>query len=156
MKDKGHNLKEQKQEAREQEITERLNVYHEEIYFQNKELLRAQEELEKSKNSYQELFNNAPAAYVIYSSNNELIKSNAAFSAIVGLMNEEILGESITDYIDQEDQDNFYFHKKNVLKGDIIDSIYLTVKGNKVIAVSNLIKINDENHIKTIFIELPK
>ena len=156
MKDKRHNLEEGKQEAREQEITEKLNVYHEEIYFQNKELLRAQEELEKSKNSYQELFNNAPAAYVIYSSNNELIKSNEAFSAIVGDVNEEILGASITDYIDQGDQDNFYFHKKKVLNGEKVPSIYLTIKDSNVIAVSNLIKINDENHIKTIFIKLPK
>lgn len=154
MNDKGHSLKKDNEESREQEITEKLNVYHEEIYFQNKELLRAQAELEKSKNSYKELFNNAPAGYVIYSNSNELIKINEVFSKMVGKSQELILGTPITDYINQTDQDKFYFYKRDLLKGEVVGAIELTINKNKVIAVSNLIEINDEKHIKTILIEL--
>jgi PAS domain-containing protein len=156
MKDKNHNLDEKKHESREQEITEKLNVYHEEIYFQNKELLRAQEELGKSRNAYQELFNNSPAGYVIYSNENVLIKSNVAFNAMVQKKEKDILESAITDYINEKDQDVFYFHKKKLLKENKTDSIYLRINGVKVVVVSNVIEINDEPHIKTVLIQCPK
>lgn len=156
MKDKNHNINQKEQDVREQEITEKLNVYHEEIYFQNRELLRSQEALEKSKNAYMELFHNAPAGYVIYSNSNELIKANSVFSEMIGVNLEKVLGTYITDYIDQSDQDDFYFHKKNLLQGEEMKAIYLKINQSKSIAISSLIEIDGEKHFKTIVIQLPK
>lgn len=156
MSDKNHDAEKGKQKVREQEITEKLNVYQEEIFFQNKELLRSKEALERSKESYKELFNKAPAGYIIYSNNNELIKVNKVFANMLEKYEEEILGTLITDHIDHKEQDNFYFHKKNLLKENKIEPIYLTINQLDVIAISNLIEIDNEKHIKTILIQLPQ
>lgn len=155
MKD-DYSVKNEKQEVREQEMTEKLNVYHEEMYFQNKELLRTQQALEKSKDSYKELFNNAPAGYIIYSNTNKLIKVNKAFSKMIGVSQRKILGTLITDYINHSDQDKFYFHKKKLLKEKKSHSIKIKIHQLEVIAITNLIEFEDEIHFKTIFIGLPK
>ena len=155
MMNKNQTLSKKEKMKRKQEVTEQLNVYHEEIHFQNKELQRAQVALEKSKDSYKELFLKAPAAYVIYTNDNVLKKVNEVFCELIQLSEKEALETSISDYINEKDQDNFYFHKKKILNNNTSGSIDLTINGRKVIAISNLIQVKDELQIKMILIPVP-
>lgn len=149
------NLEKNRSDNREQEVTEKLNVYHEEIYFQNKELLRAQEELEKSKKSYEELFKHAPTPYIIISKDSELIKVNDAFSELVGVLSLDLIGEKLTDYIHSKDQDSFYFHKNTVLKEEDCQGIRLRINDKPVIMTSNVIELDANKHLKSIIVEVP-
>ena len=49
-----------------EEIIETVNIYHQELNYQNEELMRANMELSWLKEKYQLLFHEAPISYVLF------------------------------------------------------------------------------------------
>ncbi|MFO8066670.1 MAG: ATP-binding protein, partial [Bacteroidales bacterium] len=112
------------------EIIEEINIYHQELEFQNIELSRIREELEKSKSHYIELFHNAPIGYVVFKEDSIIKEVNTTFAKLVNYDIKSIIGSKITKYIHPNDQDKFYIITKKLLKEKSTNSIELVFKGN--------------------------
>ena len=52
-----------------EELLEEVNIYYQELEFQNDELQRISQDLDISKKHFADLFENAPVGYVIYDAN---------------------------------------------------------------------------------------
>ena len=52
-----------------EEIVETVNIYHQELTYQNEELMRTNMELSSLKDKYQLLFHEAPISYVLFNGN---------------------------------------------------------------------------------------
>ncbi len=99
-----------------EEILEEVNVYHQELEFQNQELMRIREELEESKHHYEDLFHNAPIGYVIFDKNSFIKNANIAFAQIVGSEQNSIINQQITYFVHPESQDDLYMFTKDIVK----------------------------------------
>ncbi|MBN2693102.1 PAS domain S-box protein [bacterium] len=97
------------------ELLQELSSYHEELIFQNEELRRAQIELEKTKEHFKNLFDEAPIGYFICDKELNLLDINKAFKELFTL-NSNFQKDKITNFISPESQDIFYFHSKNLIK----------------------------------------
>lgn len=92
-----------------------LRVHQIELEIQNKELRRSQEELEESRNRYQDLYNFAPAGYMTIDEAGLIIEAN--FTAAVLLEEEGMLvGQPILKFILADDQDIYYHHRTDIFK----------------------------------------
>ena len=126
------------------EILEEFSVYHQELEYQNEELRRIQTELEKAKEHYFQLFNDAPLAYVMVNKEQKITAANYVFCDLIG-MDERSLGErKIEEWISPESQDPFYFHMRKVFETGKTESLQLqvmTMEGIKTVKIhSNIMK----------------
>lgn len=112
---KGLNIEKLK-EKNVEEILEEINIYHQELEFQNIELLQTQEQLTQSRQHYKDLFENAPIGYVIFDEALRIQAVNMNFSKMVGEHKNDIIGEKLSRYIHPETQDAFYFQTQLMLK----------------------------------------
>lgn len=98
------------------EALEKLFVYHEELRFQNDELLRANTLVEKLQLNYESLFREAPLPYFLLDKNFLISKVNDAGRKL--LCHSELLGKSVTDFISSEYQDVLYYLKRKMVQGE--------------------------------------
>lgn len=118
---KGLNLEELRNKPIEQ-ILETISIYHQELEFQNRELMRAQEVIMRSEKKFSELFYDAPVGYVLISDQRKVIDVNKAFCEIVGYSSRELLQKPFTDFIHPDFQDQFYI---------FIHRLFRDAKGSK-------------------------
>lgn len=85
-----------------------LRVYHLELELQNEDLRRAQEELEKSRAKYFDLFELAPVGYFTLGQKNLIVEANLAGAAILGVERSWLAGRRFTHFIARDTQDVFY------------------------------------------------
>ncbi len=140
------------------EILEDIGIYHQELEYQNVELTRIREDLEISKSHYQDLFENAPLGYVLFDEDYYILSANNYFKKLTGY---EFLSDSktsITEYIDHESQDMFYFHVKNLIDENKTHAIQLRLKNEgKSVAVkfeSKLTKDSDKKVIRSAILDI--
>jgi hypothetical protein len=88
-------------------IIQELKVYQIELEIQNEELREAQRSLEESRNSYAQLYNQAPAGYVTLSSNGMILQANQTFLEMVSQDMQDVLNSSFTDFIANDQQKIF-------------------------------------------------
>lgn len=100
-----------------EEIVETVNIYHQELTYQNEELMRTNIELSSLKDKYQLLFHEAPISYVLYNSNDEITEANQTFCRRVGIVPSMINSHKITEFILPDYQDTFYFMKNRMIQG---------------------------------------
>ena len=112
-----------------EEILETINIYHQELEFQNVELARVNEHLNISEKNYADLFYNAPVAYVLFDENELIYKSNHAFEKLIGNNSKELYQTNIKKYIHPDYQDGFYFFLKRIKLEDSEEVIELQIKG---------------------------
>jgi PAS domain S-box-containing protein len=93
-----------------------LQVHQVELELQNEELRRAREEAEESRNKYQDLYDFDPVGYFILDEEERIREGNLAGAALLDTAREDLIRIPFTRFILPEDQDIFYFHKKEVLK----------------------------------------
>ncbi|AXI99883.1 PAS domain S-box-containing protein [Cyclonatronum proteinivorum] len=89
-------------------ILETLSVYHQELEFQNRELVRVQESLQESERKFAELFYQAPVGYIIITEDRTIEDVNYAFCVLTGVDKQDILEKPVTDFIHPDFQDLFY------------------------------------------------
>ncbi|MBN2795112.1 MAG: diguanylate cyclase [Clostridia bacterium] len=97
-------------DASKTELIQQISIYHEELYFQNQELMRINERLEIVKNNYQELFDFSPVCYFIINEKGLILDANKKASEWFGTVHET----NIAQYIDSESQNDFYFFLREV------------------------------------------
>ncbi len=140
------------------DLAEEISVYHQELMYQNKELMRIQGVLEESENKFKSLFFDAPIGYVIYKHTGEIELYNTSFSEMVSLDKKLQKRDNITKFISPEFQDAFYLHMKKLVKKGQEEELELKFLGkNKkkdVKVISSVWEINDEKHIKSAFMDI--
>lgn len=140
------------------EIIEEIIIYHQELEYQNQELLRIRDELEESKRHFFALFDEAPIAYVVFDSNNLIVNSNEAFRNMVEKTPKDIIGRSINEFIHKDDQNKFYFHFKELVKYGNVRGIQLLLRGeSKNIPVkveSNIMIENEKKFIRLTLLDI--
>mgnify|MGYP006272976345 CR=1 FL=1 len=101
-----------------EELIEELSIHEIELENQNDELRNAQLELEKTKNKYADLFENAPSSYLSFDEDFNIIEANHTFSKLISISGPLLTGSRITNFIHPDDQDTFYKHVKEVFRSN--------------------------------------
>ena len=97
-------------------ILHELQVHQIELEMQNEELLSSQQELEASRTRYYELYNFAPVGYLTISDKGIISKANLAFATLMAVPMKMLVRHPITQFIFREDQDVYYFWRKNLVE----------------------------------------
>lgn len=97
-------------------ILHELRVQQIEMEIQNEELLSSQKELEASRTRYYELYNFAPVGYLTISDKGVISKANLAFATLMAVPMKMLIRHPITQFIFPEDQEIYYFWRKNLVE----------------------------------------
>lgn len=112
-----------------QSLLEELNVYYQELEFQNDELSRIRHDLEQSRLHYKDLYDNAPFGYVTYDGAWAVISANKRFAELLGLEPDSLVGQSLARFIAPESQDALHFHLRDAGRGGVRDKARLSLRG---------------------------
>ncbi len=85
-----------------------LEVHQAELRIQNEELRLTQQELERSRREYSDLYDFAPAGYVIVNRKGVVVKANRAALDLLGRSKDKIMGRGFSQFIYHKDR-NAYF-----------------------------------------------
>lgn len=99
-----------------QELIQEISVYHQELMYQNEELLNRSLELEQAKALYQKLFEDSPVGYLVIDSNYVIKSANKTFSSYIGTVPNRLIGKTLTSMIHPDSQDAFYFCMQQLMK----------------------------------------
>lgn len=91
-----------------EELVEDLKIYQFELEFQNEELQRIQNELEKSRNSFRYLFDNAPIGYIVINDEYQILSCNNTFRKMMDISDECKKNLDFRKLIYPDDQDRFF------------------------------------------------
>ena len=97
-----------------EKLAEEISIYHQELVFQNEELLRQTAELKAMQKTYRELFNDAPIGYIVLDDIGKIIAANTMFSKLVRMELAQIRTLYLTSLIHPESQDAFYFSMREL------------------------------------------
>lgn len=102
-----------------EELVHELNVYYQELEFENEELKRVSRNLDELKNQYEDLFMNAPVGYVVYDEDYSIVSLNNLAKSIImehhSLQSNHKSPLKFDSIIRAESQDEFYFHIRSLL-----------------------------------------
>lgn len=125
-----------------EEIVEQISIYHQELQYQNQELSRANMELQFLQEKYKALFSDAPAGYVIYDQNDQILEANTTFCLRAGVSPSYITRHKVNEFIAPVYQDDFYFMKNKLYDGSKREVIEAQIIGNdRIYDVSIVSKI---------------
>ena len=99
-----------------QQLLQEVGIYHEELIYQNNELIERGAELEESRMKYRELFDEAPVGYVVMDQDSIIQAANKTFCRFVHLDPRDIIGRKLISFIHPDSQDAFYFAMKELSK----------------------------------------
>ena len=91
-----------------------LQVHQIELEMQNEELRRAQTELVIAKDRYFDFYNLAPVGYITVNDKGLILEVNLTCATLLGVARIDLVKQSMSRFILPEDQDIFYFTRKNV------------------------------------------
>jgi PAS domain S-box-containing protein len=102
-----------------QRVIHELRVHETELGLQNEELLRLQGELEALRARYFDFFQLAPVGYLILATDGSILEVNQAASDLLGIPRAGLIGQRITRYVVQDDQDAYYLHRRRLHGADV-------------------------------------
>ncbi len=95
-----------------------LRLHQIELEVQNEELRRAQIATEVARAHYRELYDLAPAGYLVVDDNGSIVEANRRAAALLGAAEQQaLLGQALTQFILHDDQDQLYLLKKRAIGG---------------------------------------
>lgn len=112
------------------QLISELRVHQIELEMQNEELVRAQVELEKSRDKFWQLFNNAPVGYLVVDENGMVLRTNATFADMVNSSPDKILRKPFSHLIYPEDQQIFFGRFKSFFKDSHCKELELRILGD--------------------------
>lgn len=141
-----------------EELLEEVNIYYQELEFQNDELQRISQDLEISKKHFANLFENAPVGYVIYDSNYVIQSANKIFFEMTGIDYPLKQNQSIIPFVHSDSQDTFYFHIQSLLKKRTPQNCFIKLVGQQknylVKMESNIWENKDRDIIRSAIVDL--
>jgi len=109
-----------------------LRVHQVELRMQNEELRRVQGEMETARNRYSHLYDFAPAGYFTISEKGIVTEANLTAATMMGMERGKLIGQPFSIFIDKDDQDTFYFHRKKLIEAKTKQTYELRIlKKNK-------------------------
>ncbi len=94
-----------------------LRVHQIELEMQNTELRLTRDELEAQRTRYFDLYDLAPVGYCTVNEAGLLLEANLAAINLLGLPRDALIGQIITRFILDEDQDSYYLFRKQLFAG---------------------------------------
>ncbi len=96
-----------------------LEVHQIELEIQNKDLRRAQEELDDARARYFDLYDLAPIGYCTLSEDGLILEANLTAATLLGVARGTLIKKRIAQFIRKEDQDIYYLHRKHLFETGI-------------------------------------
>src|SRR5659263_182465 len=87
-----------------------LQVHQIELEMQNYELRRTQEEIERLRVKYLDLYDWAPVGYFTVSEKGLILEANIRAGELLGVEKNRLVRQLLTRYIVPEDQEIYYLH----------------------------------------------
>ena len=91
-------------------LAHELAVHQIELEVQNEELRQTQTKLAEARDRYADLYDFAPLGYLTLDKNNLVVEANLTICNMLGVDRSELFRKRISDHIDPESQDDFYYH----------------------------------------------
>ncbi|MGD9950922.1 MAG: response regulator [Desulfobulbus sp.] len=98
------------------QILHELQVHQVELEMQNEELLRAQVELDLARVRYFDLYDRAPVGYCTLSEKGLIQEANLTAANLLGVPRSAMVGQPMTRFILNEDQDVYYRIRKQLFE----------------------------------------
>jgi two-component system sensor histidine kinase UhpB len=111
-------------------LLQELEVHQVELELQNRELRRAQADLEASRDELADLYESAPVGYVTLSRKGLVEKANTAAHAIVG-SEHEMTGRPLSSFVARGDWPAFYDHLHRTASRERTGPVELEVPGQE-------------------------
>jgi two-component system cell cycle sensor histidine kinase/response regulator CckA len=99
-----------------QHLIHELQVHQIELEMQNEELHRTQRELEASRDRYSDLYDFAPVGYFTLSEKGLILEANLTSATMLRAERGRLIKRPLTRFIASEDQDIYYFHRKQLFE----------------------------------------
>ena len=101
---------------------EELHIVTEELEQQNEELIATRLELEKERQSYQDLFQLAPDGYLVTDSKGVIRQANHAIETMLGVRSDRLVGKPLIVFIPENERLSFQIQLNLVVqKGEVKD-----------------------------------
>jgi PAS domain S-box-containing protein len=97
-------------------LIEELHIHQIELEIQNEELQKAHLELEAVRDRYVDLYDFAPVGYMTISEKGMILGANLTISTMLGIKRSSLIGKPFSRFITRDTEDDFYFHRLNLLK----------------------------------------
>ena len=110
-------------------ISEEVSIYHQELWYQNEELLRIQSELEKSRQYFYAIFQDAPVGYIICNEKMDIQRVNNTLLGQLELDSTDLIRHSLKEIVNTDFQDAFYFFNKAIDKDNNPQTVDLKLNG---------------------------
>jgi PAS domain S-box-containing protein len=98
------------------QLLHELQVHQIELETQNEELRRTQYELKVSRARYFDLYDLAPVGYLTLSEQGLIQEANLTAATMLGMVRSTLVKQPISRIILKEDQDIYYFQRKQLIK----------------------------------------
>ncbi len=98
-----------------QALLHELRVHQIELEMQNEELRDAQAALDIVRERYFDLYDLAPVGYCTISEGGIIVQTNLTAASLLGMARNGLLNQPFSRRIHQDDQDNYYLHRKCLL-----------------------------------------
>ncbi len=123
------------------ELVAELRTHQIELEMQNEELRRAQEELEKSRHKYADLFDFAPIGYFVFDKKGLIIEANLSGAAMLGMDKIFLIrNKTLSGFVDKQDRDVLYLHQQKVfIDGEKCECELRLVPENKTFIYAQLV-----------------
>ena len=96
------------------QLIEDLQVHQIELEMQNEELRRSQQDLEKARDKYSDLYDFSPVSYFTMNEKGIILEANLTAAAMVGVERGLLIDRPFSDFIVRDDQDVFYLHRRKL------------------------------------------
>ena len=93
-----------------------LRVHEIELEMQNEELRRTQEEVQASRARYLDLYDHAPVGYLTLNGQGVILQANSRAAGMLGAPTDALVKQPITRFVQAEDQDIIYLHRRRVFE----------------------------------------
>ncbi|MGO9952566.1 MAG: ATP-binding protein [Dissulfurispiraceae bacterium] len=97
-------------------LANELGTHQIELEMQNEEMRRAKDELETSRNRFQELYDLAPVGYFTFDEKGLIREVNLTGADLLGVERCFLIGKHFYHFIDSSERDTYYFRMKNIFK----------------------------------------
>ena len=105
-----------------------LQVYQIELEMQNVELRRSQQELQVSRDKFSDLYNYSPVGYFTIGETGLILEANLTGATLLNVDLARLINRPFSYYVIKEDEDLFYFHRKELFGSGNRQIVELRIK----------------------------
>jgi PAS domain S-box-containing protein len=106
----------QPEDDRVLELIHELEVHQIELRLQNEELIATQEDLARTSERYQDLFEFAPVGYLIFDQNGKVTEANLTLAMMLEQERQYLLKFGLSPFLDPENLSRLVRHRQQVLE----------------------------------------